>query len=57
MRINWLLCLSLFISSVGADESLWRKLKQEPNMIVLMRNAESSGNRDGINLLSWDHFD
>ena len=54
MRINWLLCLSLIISSVGADESLWRKLKQEPNMIVLMRNAESSGNRDGINLLSWD---
>lgn len=54
MRIIWLLCLSLIISSVGADESLWRKLKQDPNMIVLMRNAESSGNRDGIYMLSWD---
>jgi phosphohistidine phosphatase SixA len=54
MRIIWLLCLSLTISSVGAEESLWRRLKQDPNMIVLMRNAESSGNRDGINMLSWD---
>lgn len=39
---------------MGADESLWRKLKQDPNMIVLMRNVESSGNRDGINMLNWD---
>ena len=54
MRIICLLCLSVTISSVGADESLWRKLKQEPYMIVLMRNAESSGNRDGNNMLSWD---
>jgi phosphohistidine phosphatase SixA len=54
MRITWLLCLSLIVSSVGADESLWLNLKQDPNMIVFMRNAESSGNRDGINMLSWD---
>ena len=54
MRVNWLLCLSLISLSVGAEESLWRDLKYESNMIVLMRNAESSGNRDGINLLNWD---
>ena len=54
MRIIWLLSLSLIITSVSADKSLWQKLKQDPNMIVLMRNAESSGNRDGINMLSWD---
>jgi phosphohistidine phosphatase SixA len=54
MRMIWLLCLSLIASSVDGDESLWQKLKQDPNMIVLMRNAESSGNRDGINMLSWD---
>lgn len=54
MRITWLLSLLLIISSVDADESLWQKLKQDSNMVVLMRNAESSGNRDGINMLSWD---
>ena len=54
MRIICLLCLSFIISSAGADESLWRKLKQDPYMVVLMRNAESSGNRDGNNMLSWD---
>jgi len=54
MRLIWLLCLSLIASIVGAEESIWQKLKQEPNMIVLMRNAESSGNRDGVNMLNWD---
>ena len=54
MRAAWLLSLSLVISSVGADDSLWRKLQQDPNMIALMRNTESSGNRDGMNMLSWD---
>ncbi len=54
MRIIWLLSFSLIVSSATADESLWQKLKQDPNMIVLMRNSESSGNRDGINMLSWD---
>ena len=54
MRTTWLLCLSLIVSSVGADEYLWRNLKQDPNMIVFMRNAESSGNRDGISMLRWD---
>jgi phosphohistidine phosphatase SixA len=54
MRIIWLLCLFSIVSSASADESLWQKIKQDPNMIVLMRNAESSGNRDGINMLRWD---
>lgn len=54
MRIIWLLCLSLLTSSVGAEDFFWRKLKHESNMIVLMRNVESSGNRDGTNMLIWD---
>lgn len=37
-----------------ADESLWERLKRDSNMIVLMRNAESAGNRNGIDMLVWD---
>jgi len=37
-----------------ADNGLWQKLQHEPNMVVVMRNAESSGNRDGTNMLAWD---
>jgi len=37
-----------------ADDLLWDKLQRNPNMIVLMRNSESSGNRDGTNMLVWD---
>jgi phosphohistidine phosphatase SixA len=37
-----------------ADEGLWQRLQGESNMVVLMRNAESSGNRDGANMLVWD---
>jgi hypothetical protein len=54
LRVFCIFSLSLMMSSAGADESLWLKLKQEPNMIVLMRNAESSGNRDGAGMLVWD---
>ena len=54
MRIIWILSFLFILSSAAADESLWRMLKQEPNMIVLMRNSESSGNRDGANMLNWD---
>ena len=54
MRVVWLLSFSLIVSSANADESLWKKLIQDPNMIVIMRNSESSGNRDGINMLEWD---
>lgn len=41
-------------SAVTADSLLWQRLKQDPNMVVLMRNAESGGNRDGTNMLTWD---
>lgn len=54
MRIIWILSFLLILSSATADESLWRMLKQDRNMIVLMRNSESSGNRDGANMLNWD---
>jgi phosphohistidine phosphatase SixA len=50
-----LFVILLFLSSVGAaDELLWQKVEQEPNIVVFMRNAESSGNRDGSNMLKWD---
>jgi len=54
MRLLWMLSLSLILSSAGADELLWQKLQQDPNMIVLMRNSESNGNRDGAHMLVWD---
>jgi phosphohistidine phosphatase SixA len=41
-------------SDAIADELLWEKLRSSPNMIVLVRNSESSGNRDGSNMLVWD---
>jgi len=54
MRAIWLLCLSTISFSAVADELLWERLKQEANMVVLMRNSESGGNRDGGNMLVWD---
>lgn len=54
MRVFWMLPLALIVPSASADELLWQKLKQDPNMIVLMRNSESSGNRDGASMLEWD---
>ncbi|MEJ2454515.1 MAG: histidine phosphatase family protein [Candidatus Thiodiazotropha sp.] len=45
----------LFLTfTAAADAVLWKKLQQDPNMVVLMRNSESSGNRDGANMLTWD---
>ncbi|MCB1858719.1 MAG: histidine phosphatase family protein [Gammaproteobacteria bacterium] len=50
-----ILIMLLFTSlAVFADEELWQMLQSEPNMVVLMRNAESSGNRDGANMFVWD---
>lgn len=54
MRILWLLFFVPIASAAIADESLWEKLSSEPNMVVLMRNAESGGNRDGADMLVWD---
>lgn len=54
MRILWMFLLALITSAAIASESLWEKLRNDPNMVVLMRNSESSGNRDGTNMLVWD---
>lgn len=54
MRGMWMLSLALIAFTALADEMLWDKLRQDPNMIVLMRNSESSGNRDGANMYVWD---
>jgi phosphohistidine phosphatase SixA len=54
MRLVWMFFLILFVTTAFADELLWEQLKQDPNMIVLMRNAESVGNKDGTNMLIWD---
>ena len=54
VRVLWMLSLSLTAFTAVADELLWEKLKQDQNMIVLMRNSESSGNRDGSSMLVWD---
>lgn len=54
MRVTWILSLLLMTFTAFADEVLWEKLKRDPNMIVLMRNSESSGNQDGANMLVWD---
>jgi len=54
MHILWIFLLTLFTSVAIANESLWEKLRNDPNMVVLMRNSESIGNRDGSNMLIWD---
>ena len=54
MRIMYTFLLLLMSFTVVADDLLWEKLQQDPNMIVLMRNSESGGNRDGGNMLVWD---
>jgi len=54
MRTTLIVILLSLSSVAAADESLWQKVEQEPNIVVFMRNAESSGNRDGTNMLKWD---
>jgi len=54
MRVVCLLFLAVLPFSAVADELLWQRLTQESNMVVLMRNAESGGNRDGAGMLVWD---
>ncbi|MEJ2178973.1 MAG: histidine phosphatase family protein [Gammaproteobacteria bacterium] len=54
MRVSLLITILLLSFSTVAEDGLWQKLQQEPNMVVVMRNAESSGNRDGTNMLTWD---
>ena len=54
MRRVLIWSLSLAASAAVADDLLWEKLLRDPNMVVLMRNADSSGNRDGASMLVWD---
>lgn len=54
MRILWMLLLASVASAAMANELLWEKLANEPHMVVLMRNSESTGNRDGTSMLVWD---
>jgi phosphohistidine phosphatase SixA len=54
MRTIFTFILLLVTFNVIADDLLWIKLQQDPNMVVLMRNTESSGNKDGSNMLVWD---
>jgi phosphohistidine phosphatase SixA len=54
MRTTWIVALLSFSLAAVADEALWQKLQRDPDMVVLMRNAESSGNRDGANMFVWD---
>lgn len=54
MRVSLMISILLFSFGAVADDGLWKKLQQDPNMVAVMRNAESSGNRDGTNMLTWD---
>ena len=46
MRSILIFSLSLMAFAAVADDRLWEKLLRDPYMVVLMRNSESSGNRD-----------
>lgn len=54
MRGLWMIGLWALTCSAVADEALWKRLQQDPNMIVLMRNSVSVGQRDGVDMLTWD---
>jgi len=54
MPALWIIMLSSLSLAASADEALWQSLRRDSNMVVLVRNAESSGNRDGANMLVWD---
>jgi broad specificity phosphatase PhoE len=54
MRISFVISILLLSFSAVADDRLWQKLQEEPNMVAVMRNAESRGNLDGSNMLAWD---
>ena len=54
MRSILIFSLSLMAFAAVADDRLWEKVLRDPNMVVLMRNSESSGNRDGASMLVWD---
>ena len=54
IRTTWVIALLAASFAALADENLWRQLRNDSHMVVFMRNAESSGNKDGANMLVWD---
>lgn len=54
MRTTWLIAFLSISFAAIADESLWQIIQHDSNIAVFMRNTESSGNRDGTNMLAWD---
>jgi phosphohistidine phosphatase SixA len=54
MRTTWIIALLCASLTAFADENLWGQLQSDSNMVVFMRNAESSGNKDRANMLVWD---
>ena len=50
MRITLLFFVALMSSTVWADDSLWERLKTEPNLVVLMRHTHAMGGHP----LTWD---
>ena len=45
-----LLLLALFAQAASANDTLWQRLKTEPNLVVLMRHTHAAGG----NSLAWD---
>jgi broad specificity phosphatase PhoE len=54
MRCMLVFLLSMLAFAALADDQLWGRLQRDPNMVALMRNAESTGNQDGASMLVWD---
>ena len=50
MHAPLLLLLALFARAASANDTLWQRLKTEPNMVVLMRHTHSTGG----NPVAWD---
>ena len=50
MRVAIFLLLNVLVSQTSANDSLWDKLRTEPNLVVLMRHAQPAGGHP----LTWD---
>lgn len=46
-----LLLITLFVQAANADDSLWKRLKTESNLVVLMRHTHAAGG----NPVVWDN--
>ena len=43
MRVAIFLLFNVLVSQASANDSLWHKLRTEPNLVVLMRHAQPEG--------------